>query len=136
MPRFDLERVQAAARAGSVQLTRTRALDHLTPWIPDLLECYAFAREVVFALRAGDYYETIEQEDVCDVYGVELPFELLDRFGFSDECRTWYVKITVVDGDLDDVLIFISLHALEREMEAYVDGAAKGRRAGPLRPSW
>lgn len=136
MPRFDLERVQAAARAGDVHLTKTRALDHLMPPIQSNSRCYEFAKEVAFTLRAGDYYETIEQEDICDVYGVELPIALLERFGFSEECRTWYVKITIVDGDLADGLFFISLHALEREMEAYVEGAARGRKAGPLRPSW
>ncbi len=136
-PRFDLERVQEAARNGQVEMTRGRALDHLTPFIPLLEECYAFAAEVACLLKAGDYYESLAQQDLCDVYGVELPVELLDRYGFGDDCRTWYVKLTLREGGLaGDSLFFISLHALEKPMEAYVPGAPRGRRAGSLSPSW
>lgn len=136
-PRFDLERVRSAAREGNIQMARSSALDHLTPYIGQLIDCYSFAAEVAQLLQPSDFYETRQLErDLCDVFGVELPGDLLERYGFDESCATWYVKLTVREGNSGDLLFFVSLHALKEVMPGWSPGTDRGRRGGRLVPGW
>ena len=138
MPRFDLERVAEAARQGNVKLEGPRARDVLTGYIPTFQGCLRFAAEVAQCLTSGDFFETLQlARDTADVFGVELPAELLERHGLGEHCATWYVKLTLEeDEDSGDLLIFISLHPLEQPMHGFVPSTARGRKSGLLEPSW
>lgn len=137
MPRFDLERVAEAARQGNVRLEGPRARDFLIGYLPTLVDCFRFAEEVAQGIEASDFFETLElTRDTADVYGLELGADILRRYGFDEDCRTWYAKITLQETTTSETLVFISLHALERPMNAYDPATGRGRKAGYLKPSW
>jgi len=58
----------------------------------------------------------LDHGEVFDEYGVELSAEVLERFHLESDLATWYVKLTMWEGQLEDEVFLLSLHLLERVM--------------------
>lgn len=104
-PYWDLQNVKAFAASGKLILTKTKAQKFFT----DPATAMATARATIGDLTEQQFAETINQLDLCDVYGVRI------------SGRGWYLKVTI-----DELLVVVSRHPLLRPLQT---------NSGILRPA-
>lgn len=95
-PHWGLDSIKALAASGKLFLTKTKAEKSF----PDPATAMATARATIGDLTERQFAETLEQVDICDVYGV--------RVGG----RGWYLKVTI-----DELLVVVSLHPLQKPLK-------------------
>ncbi len=110
--KYELRRVQDAAREERISLDERRARDELGLHFRTLVEGYAFAVEALLALRPDDYCDTVSlgppHDGVYDVYGVRVA-----RPGLPG---CWYLKFKLEEGLYEESVFFVSIHPLEKPM--------------------
>jgi len=110
--KYELQRVQDAARDDRISLDERRARDELGYLFRTTAEGYAFAVEVLLALRPSDYCETVSlgppHDGAYDVYGVRLARPELPA--------CWYLKFKLEDGLYGENVFFVSIHPLNKPM--------------------
>lgn len=79
---------------------------------------YAFARDLLLALRPGDFSKTVSlrppHAGAYDEYGLHLRHEVRARHGVGPVA--WYVKVRLYESFTDEVVFVVSLHPLEYDM--------------------
>jgi len=129
-PKYSLERLQSCVAHGDFTLGHKRCLDVLIVKLKvGLIECREFVQQVVSLLSENDFSRTkvYEEEEEFDVYGIELPDELLDAHALDHEMNAWYFKFRILEGDLGHQAVVVSLHPLDRAM-ARVGGFLSPKR--------
>ena len=128
-PRFDLGRVKVAVAVGNFVLGKTRAVLKIQEVVPELLRGRQFAQAVIASLIPGDFAQLVALEEggEFDVYAVELSAAVLRAFNLEAQVATWYVKLQLFDGALDDEVFVLSMHLLEYRMKR-VSGVLSPRR--------
>lgn len=98
MPHWDLAQVQALVGEQKFAVLKSRALDFFsTP-----REGRSAVAEAVASLTLKAFSHTVQQRDVCDVYGVTV-----DGHG-------WYLKLCI---DEATKVLIISFHPAERPIQ-------------------
>jgi hypothetical protein len=108
--RFELAVVHAAALAGRVRVGGPQFKARLLPYVPEYVQMIAFTEAVLLELREQDYLKSHVYEGLdYDAYGVAISSALQERFGIEG-LETWYVKLTVDEGDEGGEVLVVSLH--------------------------
>jgi len=128
-PKFDLGRVKVAVAAGNFVLGKSRAVLKVQEVVPELLRGRQFAQAVIASLSPGDFAQLVALGDgeEFDVYAVELSAPVLQAFDLEAQVASWYVKLQLLDGALDDEVFVLSMHLLEYPMKR-VAGVLSPRR--------
>jgi len=95
-PHWSLEDAKRLAAEGRLFLSKTKA----QAFFPDPWTAATKAQAVIADLTERQFAHTLQQTDICDVYGVRL------------DGKGWYVKLTI-----DDLLVIVSLHPLEKPLK-------------------
>jgi hypothetical protein len=115
--KYRLSDIQAAARAGNLELDHARAWEPVSVHFDTHLDCLKFIADVILELEPADFLQTVSLPNpphagAYDEYGPVISARLRDQHEVTES--EWYLKL--VEGQLEDGVFLVSFHPAERPL--------------------